>query len=228
MDAKLSHIGIALLACVVVGCSSSQRTMNPDDDISARNGFSGESTRFVQPEADQADLVLAMSGWLDTPYRYGGSVKSGIDCSAYVQLMMQEAFDIGLPRTTQDQMRAGDGISKNSLQPGDLVFFETGRNQYHVGIYLSDGEFTHASTTAGVTVSHLDDYYWKDRYLEARRVLDRPQSSTGRTVASRDRTFEREKPKSRTESTKSVRGSSGTWTSPGKSSTGPPPKKTGW
>jgi hypothetical protein len=91
--------------------------------------------------------------------------------------MMNKAFDTDLPRTTREQLNAGTKISKSELGPGDLVFFQTGRSQYHVGIYLQDGEFTHASTSSGVTVSHIGDYYWKDRFLMARRVLDRDSIS---------------------------------------------------
>lgn len=109
--------------------------------------------------------------WAGTPYRLGGVDFSGVDCSALVQNIFTEAFDIELPRTTSQQVSVGEPVDKKSLEPLDLVFFKTGRTR-HVGIYLGEGEFLHASTSQGVIISTLNNPYWKRHYWTARRTVD--------------------------------------------------------
>lgn len=106
-----------------------------------------------------------------TRYKYGGTTARGFDCSGFVQRIYKEAFNINLPRTTKAMMKIGKPVRKNNLKTGDLVFFHTSRKYYHVGIYLENGIFMHASTSKGVTKSSLNLKYWKRSYLKARRIL---------------------------------------------------------
>jgi hypothetical protein len=110
--------------------------------------------------------------WQGTPYRLGGNSKRGIDCSALVQNIYHDSFNIKLPRTTETQAKKGDLVYRNQLKVGDLVFFKTGWNVRHVGIYMGNNEFIHASTSSGVISSSLDNVYWKPRYWQAKRILD--------------------------------------------------------
>lgn len=119
----------------------------------------------------QKALLNVYSEWKGTPYRLGGVSKSGIDCSAFVQVAMADAFNTKTSRTTSTQRTEGEAIKKSELQTGDLVFFQTGKSTWHVGIYLSNMQFMHASVTYGVSVSDLSNAYWKRRYKYARRVL---------------------------------------------------------
>jgi cell wall-associated NlpC family hydrolase len=115
--------------------------------------------------------------WRGTPHVWGGTSREGIDCSGLVQVVYQEALGHDLPRTTRAQSRAGTSVS-SALQPGDLVFFRVDtRKGRHVGMYLSDGEFLHASASDGVRISSLDTAYWQERWWQARRVLTAPDSS---------------------------------------------------
>ncbi len=75
-----------------------------------------------------------------------------------------------LPRSTEFQAELGKSIDKDQLRPGDLVFFKTGRTDRHVGVYLEDGMFLHASTSQGVIISGLDESYWKSAYWKAKRL----------------------------------------------------------
>ncbi len=110
--------------------------------------------------------------WAGTPYRIGGQSRNGIDCSGFVQKTFMDRFDIPLPRMTKDQAKYGHFIEKEDIQTGDLVFFKTGRgpNGYHVGIYVKEDKFLHASTKGGVIYSSLNSPYWKNAYWQVRRI----------------------------------------------------------
>ncbi|BDQ04404.1 C40 family peptidase [Ignavibacterium sp.] len=120
-------------------------------------------------------LLMEIIKYLDTPYKYGGSTLSGIDCSAFTQSVYQDALNVNLNRTARDQFTQGRVIkNKDELEFGDLVFFNTRRRVRpgHVGIYIGDGLFAHASTKGGVMISSLDEDYYFKRYMGARRVVE--------------------------------------------------------
>lgn len=108
--------------------------------------------------------------WEGVRYKFGGNSRKGIDCSAYMQRVFQDEFAVSLPRSTGEQMKLGSRVAKSELNTGDLVFFKTSSRQRHVGVYIGEGEFIHASTSMGVTVSSLDNQYWGERYELARRI----------------------------------------------------------
>ena len=111
--------------------------------------------------------------WIGIPYRWGGTTRRGIDCSAFVQQFVRQQFDVALPRTTASQRYEGQEIDRSELRAGDLVFFRR-RGVRHVGVYLSEGEFIHASSSRGVTISTLESGYWARHYWMSRRILDGP------------------------------------------------------
>lgn len=116
------------------------------------------------------DLLYQQFGaWRGTPYRLGGQSHTGIDCSAFVQNVLADGFGISLPRTTALQQHAGSPVPLSALKAGDLVFFKPDGKGRHVGIYLENGRFMHASTTAGVTISSLHTPWWRNAYWKSRR-----------------------------------------------------------
>ena len=117
------------------------------------------------------ELQSAYRKWRGTPYALGGSSLSGVDCSAFTQNVFQDHFGRELPRHTTEQLRVGEGVRRGFLRTGDLVFFRTARSTLHVGIYMGEGTFLHASVSQGVTLSEIGDPYWATRYIGARRVL---------------------------------------------------------
>ncbi|NUN09917.1 MAG: C40 family peptidase [Ignavibacteriaceae bacterium] len=121
------------------------------------------------------NIFMQIIKWYETPYKYGGTSTKGIDCSAFTQTVYKSAFNISLLRSAREQYTQGTVIDDfEDLEPGDLVFFNTRRRVRpgHVGIYIGDRLFAHASTKLGVTVSSLDENYYNSRYMGARRVFD--------------------------------------------------------
>lgn len=114
-----------------------------------------------------------IESWYGTRYRYGGSTKDGIDCSAFAQTFLSANYNLSIPRTSVAQYDGSKRVRKEELQEGDLVFFHTSgrRNTVsHVGVYLRNNKFVHASTSAGVIITDLRDSYYAARYVGAGRV----------------------------------------------------------
>jgi peptidoglycan DL-endopeptidase LytE len=118
-------------------------------------------------------LVKVVKTFLGVPYRLGGSTLKGIDCSAFVKKIYQ-IFSVDLPRTAREQLHFGKGVEKKELEEGDLVFFRTRRaNGTHVGIYIGNNEFVHASSRKKeVKVDNLDMPYYDQRFLRGVRVKE--------------------------------------------------------
>ncbi len=115
------------------------------------------------------ELTKSALRFLGTPYVFGGTTASGFDCSGYVQHVFA-MLGISLPRTADAQYDVGHRIV-GAMRPGDLVFFQTYEpGVSHVGIYLGNGKFVHASSH-GVMVSSLSQSYWRTRYVGAKRLI---------------------------------------------------------
>jgi len=126
--------------------------------------------KHVSASKAKTVLMAQYKEWKHVRYRLGGTTKRGIDCSAFAQKTFASKFDVKLPRDTSRQAKAGKSVSKKALRAGDLVFFQIGRSTRHVGIYLGDQQFLHASTSKGVIISQLDNSYWAKHYWKAVRV----------------------------------------------------------
>lgn len=122
------------------------------------------------------DVLNEASTYIGTPYRFGGTTRSGIDCSAFVLNVFGESTGIELPRVAAEQAELGDKVEKQELQKGDLVFFSQGGRVSHVGIVQEvtpEGEikFIHAATSRGVMISSLNDSYWGRKFRFAKRII---------------------------------------------------------
>ena len=159
----LSALIAISLSLILGGCSS---TVKQETHLKAlTKPISLYDTKNVRARLKQHYQL-----WQGTPYQYGGQTLKGVDCSAYVQNAYQHALGYSLPRTTRTQIKKGKKIAKSELKVGDVVFFKISRNGFHNGVYIGNSEFIHASSSKGVTISNLNNPYWKRTYLTARRM----------------------------------------------------------
>lgn len=152
---------------ILWGCGVARRGAGPG------NPGNDAPTAMTVSKHDEmrASLMQAYRDWKGTPYVLGGASPEGVDCSSFVRIIFDRYFGIDVPTNTRGQMNAGTGVRRLAIRTGDLVFFQTGRRTLHVGILVNEKEFLHASTSQGVTLSSIQDNYWKSRYLAARRIF---------------------------------------------------------
>lgn len=128
----------------------------------------------------ELNLFKTLDEWMGTRYRLGGETKDGIDCSALMQILFTSLYGLTIPRTAREQYDFSRRISRTELKEGDLVFFNTIGGVSHVGMYLQNNKFVHASTS-GVMISDLYEDYWMKRFIGAGR-LDQADEATALTI----------------------------------------------
>ncbi len=174
---------LAIAAAGLAGCASTAPRFRAADadrgsgHPAARAGARGVMVRPwedepLPPALNRDHVLLEIVSLLGVPYEYGGADRGGMDCSAFTEAVYDVALQLRIPRSTADQFREGTEIARERLRFGDLVFFNTtGESPSHVGIYIEDDLFAHASTTYGVTISSMESSYYRDRFVGARRII---------------------------------------------------------
>lgn len=160
----LTLLGFLIISILLLNaCTSTTRFSKPR--------YQAEKIPGIQADSD---LYSAAQGWLHTPYRYGGTNRKGIDCSALTRNIYRKVYGIELPRTVDGQIDLGQFVRLSGLNPGDLLFFRNSRGGPvdHVGIYLGDQQFVHASVQRGVIISEISDQYYQSNFVTARRIVD--------------------------------------------------------
>lgn len=150
---------------------SSCRTTTPKVDYKALAKSSVKLGVDIEYK-DNHLLYNEASAWLGTPYRSGGSSKSGTDCSGLVSQMYRKVYHIKLPRTSGEQYSYSTKVARRNLREGDLVFFSSnrsGKRVAHSGIYLKNGKFIHASSSRGVIISNLNEQYYRTHWISGGR-----------------------------------------------------------
>lgn len=162
------NILLALLLGKFLGTSNSSNTST--DTISSVLGAAAGSKTTGAASTKGADIVNNAQKYMGVPYVWGGATPAGWDCSGFTQYVMKES-GITIPRTAAEQFGKGVAVNKNDLQVGDMVFFTTYKpGASHVGFYLGDNKFIHASSAAKeVTINSLTETYYAEHYIGARR-----------------------------------------------------------
>jgi cell wall-associated NlpC family hydrolase len=160
----LSTCALLLSLALLSGCgfrsdSGSMRSLRSDSAVDLSD----------TPQVKTA-LYQQYRQWKGTPYKYGGMDRSGVDCSAFVYITYRSKFGLELPRSTDEQINVGIDVTGRALRPGDLLFFNTGFFDRHVGIYLENKYFLHASKEKGIIISSLDNEYWRSKFKKAKRL----------------------------------------------------------
>ncbi len=160
----LRSVLLSMIIIFITGCAASAPRF-----LSSEEAAPDE----IPASLDRPELVREIINYLGSPYKYGGHAEEGIDCSAFTQAVFADVFSIEIPRSVQEQFKIGKHVRRENLLPGDLVFFHTsGLGASHVGIYLGDDLFAHASVNEGVTITSLNSNYYQKRFFGAKRVLN--------------------------------------------------------
>jgi len=172
---KVSSIKVSSQPSSIVG---SKKGINPSVSNVLQQKYS-ELLQVVPHAITNFPLYNFIEDWYGVRYRMGGNDRSGIDCSAFVQRLYENVFCTNLVRTAMEQFSTCRLFhSQDSLKEGDLVFFKTkGKKRItHVGIYLMNNYFVHASSSQGVVISSLNEAYWSRYYAGAGKVLYREEN----------------------------------------------------
>ena len=142
-----------------------------DDDESLAKDYLSQIMGVALSATSNMKLFHFVYDWIGTPYRFGGSSKKGIDCSAFTKELYSEVFNLDIKRNSRDIFSMVSPVGKEELKEGDLVFFKIhSRRISHIGIYLGNNRFAHASSK-GVAISSLDDAYYSRYFYKGGRLL---------------------------------------------------------
>lgn len=169
---KILFFSVVLMV-FTVACRTSKNTNIPVSPESA--DFYKKYSEILGVELtgkEDKKFIEAIAGWIGTPYLYGGTTKKGVDCSGFVKAIYNDVYNMSLYRTANDIVKNCKMIDKKDLKTGDLIFFKIKSDKVtHVGIYLNNGKFIHASSSKGVIVSNLKDAYFTKYYYSGGRII---------------------------------------------------------
>ena len=158
---------------IVAGTSSSNTASGTKTNTASKSTTNKTQVASRSSSTTLAGSVLSKAAqYLHTPYVWGGTSPRGFDCSGFVQYVYRQ-YGYTLPRTAADQAGVGKKVSRSELKPGDLVYFASGGEINHIGIYVGNGKFIHSSSprSGGVIYSSLSESYYAARYAGAARIL---------------------------------------------------------
>lgn len=182
---KKTVLGIALFFSVLAAQAQTKTVPNQpadkgvEEEASLAKEYLSQIMRVAVSATSNMKLFNFVYDWIGTPYRFGGNTKKGVDCSAFTKQLYSQVFNLDIKRNSRDIFSMVSPIGRDELKEGDLVFFKIhSRSISHIGIYLGDNRFAHASLK-GVAISNLDDAYYARYFYKGGRVLEAFKSELG-------------------------------------------------
>lgn len=181
---KTYHFFFLFAACVATSCStikksheSAKHTVISSENKNKANSSTHLKTKYSallyvdEQKIDNLPLYALIDDWYGTSYKYGGCDKNGIDCSNFVGILYQQIYNTSLKGSSASIFNQCMVIKKNDLKEGDLVFFKIESDRIsHVGIYLQNNKFVHATTKKGVMINDLNEPYYTTHFYIAGRL----------------------------------------------------------
>lgn len=172
-------MGKKLIVAVLLACSfvstqaqTTKKDQAEDPDNLAKDYFS-QIMGVALSATSNLKLYQFVYDWIGTPYRLGGDSKKGVDCSGFAYQLYDKVFNTVIGNNSRNIFSMVNPVDKEELKEGDLVFFKIkSRSISHVGVYIGDNKFAHASSSRGVMISNLNEPYWKRYYYKGGRLLE--------------------------------------------------------
>ena len=160
----IRFISLVILFIVLSACGGGKKVADNKPDDSLMNKYAS-IVGVPKSEIKNTRLYSFIDDWYGTKYKYGGISKSGVDCSGFCNILYNDVYNKTLKRRASDIAKDISKVNKKNLKEGDLVFFNiSNKKNSHVGVYLSNNKFVHASTSKGVLISSLENPYYKKTY----------------------------------------------------------------
>lgn len=171
MGKKIIVVILGVILCVSTQAQNTKKSTADPDNL-AKDYFS-QIMGVAVSATSNVKLYQFVYDWLGTPYRLGGNTERGIDCSGFAYQLYDKVFNTVIGNNSRNIFSMVNPVNKEELKEGDLVFFKIkSRSISHVGVYLGDDKFAHASSSRGVMISNLNEPYWKRYYYKGGRLLE--------------------------------------------------------
>jgi len=164
------YVFLIIILSSLSACRGGKATMASKKDNYIVNKYA-EILQSQKTEIKNIKLYSFIDEWYGTKYKYGGLLKSGVDCSGFCNVLYNEVYNTQIQRTTSELFKKINKTNKKNLREGDFVFFDiSSKKNSHVGIYLKNNRFVHASSSRGVVISSLENPYYKKAYTKGGRL----------------------------------------------------------
>jgi len=159
-----------MVAGIVTSCSSTKHVSSASSDTKKLQQKYASILGIPSSEISNVKLYSFIDDWMNAPYKYGGKSKTGVDCSGFAEILLQDVYGRTVCCSSAEIFSECKSIPVKNLNEGDLVFFKINSSSVsHMGIYLANHKFVHATTQAGVTISDLNDAYYQKYFYKAGR-----------------------------------------------------------